>query len=270
MDETGTVVFGRIDESFHQVAAAVVEEVLKRLGHTVDMREGEHPVMYPMLAAGELDLFADAWLPGGHTVYWEMVKDDAIKAADLYDDAKFFWAVPGYIPADQVSQIDDLTKPDVVSRMATLDVQGTRPSAGLSVRSNELVSAYGLDKVGYQQVPGDITKVIDNVNDRIAAGDWFVGVLWQPMFLNEVHDLRPLAEPKGIFPPPDRASLLANTAAWQRLPERTRAVLRRIHYSPRDVNLMDVWVAVDGADPNEAAARWLDENPETVAVWLAD
>ena len=29
----GPIVLGRIDESFHQVAAAVVEEVLLRLGH---------------------------------------------------------------------------------------------------------------------------------------------------------------------------------------------------------------------------------------------
>jgi hypothetical protein len=33
---------GRIDESFHQVAA-VGEEVLLRLGHGVKVREGPHP-----------------------------------------------------------------------------------------------------------------------------------------------------------------------------------------------------------------------------------
>ena len=33
------IVLGRIDESFHQVAAAVVEEVLLRLGHAVEVRE---------------------------------------------------------------------------------------------------------------------------------------------------------------------------------------------------------------------------------------
>ena len=32
----------------------------------VDVVEGPHPEMYPQLATGEMDLFADAWLPGGH------------------------------------------------------------------------------------------------------------------------------------------------------------------------------------------------------------
>ncbi|WP_262925562.1 glycine betaine ABC transporter substrate-binding protein [Kocuria atrinae] len=74
------LIYGRIDESFHQVAAALVEEVLLRLGHTVDVVEGPHPEMYPQLAAGDMDLFADAWLPGGHEVYWDQVKDTAVEA----------------------------------------------------------------------------------------------------------------------------------------------------------------------------------------------
>lgn len=63
------LVHRRSDESFHQVAAAVIEEVLVRLGHRVAVVEGAHPQMYPQLAAGDRDLFADAWLPGGHEVY---------------------------------------------------------------------------------------------------------------------------------------------------------------------------------------------------------
>ena len=74
MTEPGAIVLGRIDESFHQVAAAVVEEVLLRIGHAVEVREGPHPQMYPLLQRGELDLFADSWLPGGHGVYWEQIR----------------------------------------------------------------------------------------------------------------------------------------------------------------------------------------------------
>ena len=77
------IVLGRIDESFHQVAAAVVEEVLLRLGHAVEVREGPHPQMYPLLERGELDLFADSWLPGGHAVYWEQIRDQVVEVTPL-------------------------------------------------------------------------------------------------------------------------------------------------------------------------------------------
>ena len=96
----GPIVLGRIDESFHQVAAAVVEEVLLRLGHEVEVREGPHPEMYPLLDRGELQLFADSWLPGGHGTYWEQIRDRVVEVAPLFDGARFFWAVPGYVPAD--------------------------------------------------------------------------------------------------------------------------------------------------------------------------
>lgn len=262
-------VLGRIDESFHQVAAAVVEDVLLRLGHEVEVIEGAHPDMYPQLAAGEQDLFADAWLPHGHEVYWEQIKDVVTEVAPLYDGGLFFWAVPGYVPEDVVASLTDLAKPEVAERFTTRMVQGTKAGAGLSMRSNRLVTEYGLDKLGWSHEIGDIWAVIDNVNTRMAAGDWFATPMWQPMFLNEVHDLRPLADPLGIFPPPDRASLLAYTTYWEQMSDRDRQVLSRIRYTVADVNVMDCSMQLDGLDALAAARKWMDQNPAEVERWFA-
>lgn len=264
-----TLVYGRIDESFHQVAAAVVEEVLRRLGHTVDVVEGPHPEMYPQLATGEMDLFADAWLPGGHEVYWEQVKESAVEAAVLYEGCMFYWAVPAYIPEDLVSSLEDLAKPEVVERMTTLAVQGTTPGAGLTMRSETLIESYGLAKVGWSQEIGDLQAIIDTVNQRMSAGDWFATPLWQPQYLNDVHELRPLADPLGAFPAPDRASLLAYRQSWENLPEETRRVVSRINYPLAAVNEMDRAVNLDGKDPLQAAREWMERNPETVNAWFA-
>lgn len=264
---TKPIVLGRIDESFHQVAAAVVEEVLVRLGHEVKVMEGAHPDMYPLLAAGKQDLFADAWLPHGHEVYWEQIKDVVTEVAPLYDDAIFFWAVPGYVDAE-ITSLTDLARPEVAERFTTRTVQGTKAGAGLSMRSNRLVVEYGLDKLGWEHVIGDIDAVITTVNDRMRAGDWFATPMWQPMFLNEVHDLRPLADPLGVFPPPDRASLLAYAETWETLPERTREVLGRIRYTVADVNVMDCSMQLDGLDALAAARKWMTDNAE-VERWLA-
>ena len=262
------IVLGRIDESFHQVAAAVVEEVLVRLGHDVEVREGPHPQMYPLLEQGELALFADSWLPGGHGIYWEQIRDHVVEVAPLFDGARFFWAVPGYVPVDQVAALPDLVRPDVTGRMATLVVQGTTPGAGLTMRSEQLVRDYGLDEAGWSHEIGDLHAIIRTVNERIAAGDWFVTPLWQPQYLNEVHDLRPLDDPRGCFPPPDRASLVAHRDSFDRLPEHTRDVLRRIRYSVADVNAMDGAVNLDGLDPLAAARAWMDGHADDVRAWL--
>lgn len=267
-ETTSPIIFGRINESFHQVAAAVVEEVLLRLGHEVEVHEGPHPEMYPKIASGEHHLFADSWLPGGHAMYWEQVKDDVVEVAPLYDDAKFFWMVPGYIPEEEVSSLRDLARPEIAEKFTTRTVQGTGSYAGLTVMGDELLKTYGLDELGWEQPAGDIHAVIETVNRRYAAGDWFVTPLWQPMFLNEVHDLRPLADPEEAFPAPDRASLLAHRDAWERLPHRTREVLGRIRYSVSDVNEMDLFMNVDGMDVLPAVREWAKRHPEKLEAWF--
>jgi glycine betaine/proline transport system substrate-binding protein len=270
IDAAGPVVLGRIDESFHQVAAAVVEEVLLRLGHTVEVREGPHPQMYSLLERGEVQLFADSWLPGGHGTYWEQIRDQVVEVAPLFDGARFFWAVPDYVPDDQAAELADLARPEVAEQMATLDVQGTTPGAGLTMRSQQLLREYRLDEAGWRYVIGDLQAIIRTVDERIAAGDWFVTPLWQPQYLNDIHDLRPLGDPRGVFPPPDRASLVAHRAGFDRLPERTRDVLRRVRCTVVDVNTMDRAVNLDGLDPLAAARAWTDDHPDDVRSWLDD
>jgi glycine betaine/proline transport system substrate-binding protein len=96
----------------------------------------------------------------------------------------------------------------------------------------------------------------------MAAGDWFVTPLWQPQYLNDIHDMRPLDDQLGVFPPPDRASLVAHRAAFSRLPERTCDVLarkrerdgrRRQPRRPR---------------PAGRGRQWMGRSPGTVRNWL--
>jgi glycine betaine/proline transport system substrate-binding protein len=152
--------------------------------------------------------------------------------------------------------------------MTTLVVQGTTPGAGLTMRSQELVREYELDETGWSHRIGDLQAIIRTVDERIAVGDWFVTPLWQPQYLNEVHDLRPLDDPRGVFPPPDRASLVAHRDAFDRLPERTRDVLRRIRFTVADVNAMDGAVNLDGLDPLAAARAWMGRHGDDVQAWL--
>ena len=106
------------------------------------------------------------------------------------------------------------------------------------------------------------------MDERIAAGDWFVTPLWQPQYLNEVHDLRPLDDPRGVFPLPDRASLIAHRGAFDRFAGRTRKVLARIRFAVADVNAMDCAVNLDGLDPLAAARDWMEHHPDAVRTWL--
>jgi glycine betaine/proline transport system substrate-binding protein len=172
--------------------------------------------------------------------------------------------VPGYVPAELVSTLADLTRPDVVERMATLVVRGTTSGAGLTTRSQNVVREYGLDTAGWSYRIGDLAAIIATIDGRIAAGEWFVTPLWQPQYLNEVHDLRPLTDPRAVFPPPDRSWIVAHRRAFARLPDRTRTVLSKIGFTVADVNGMDRAVNLNGLDPLTAARGWMERNTTAV------
>lgn len=141
------VVLGQVGLSFYAVTGAVIQDVLERLGHPVEVREGAHEILFPLLGRGEGDLLAAAWLPKGHAAYWERYGDQAIQLAVLYDDARFFWGVPDYVPADLVRSVEDLAKPEVAGRMERT-IQGIGPGAGITVFSLQMMKAYGLEQAG--------------------------------------------------------------------------------------------------------------------------
>lgn len=263
--DPGRLVLGQIDESFHQVAGAVVHETLLELGHAVEVREGPHPEIYPLLGRGEVDLFATSWLPGGHGAYWEELGDSATEVTTLYEGARFFWAVPAYVPGDAVRAVGDLARSDVAGLMEPV-LQGTGPGSGLMMRSERIMDEYGLARVGYELRTGTMDDVISTVNAAFSEERWFVTPLWQPQYLNGIHDLRPLQEPHGIFPAPDRVALAANTGSSGRLPGATVEALRNISLSVEAVTEMDRAVNVEGLSPREAARVWMERNPDALAA----
>ena len=51
-ETTRPVVLGQVYLSFYAVTGAVVHEVLERLGHTVEVREGPREQIFPLLGEG--------------------------------------------------------------------------------------------------------------------------------------------------------------------------------------------------------------------------
>lgn len=268
MANSDRIVVGSLDESFHRVVAAVVAEVLGRLGHETVPFVGMHEEMYARLGRGELDLFADSWLPHSQGLLWEPVKDRVIEVGQLYKGARYFWAVPCYLPSSEVTEIGDLADQDVALDMATQTIVGAPEAAGLTRWSREVIRAYQLDRAGWTYRSADVPTVIRTVEQRMCAGDWFVTPLWVPQYLDDVYEMRRLEDPLRVFPPADRASIVAYAESFAALPARTRETLGRIRFELAHVSAMDATVNLEGLSPREAARQWMDENEALVRTWL--
>jgi glycine betaine/proline transport system substrate-binding protein len=261
------VILGQVSLSFYAVTGAVVQDVLERLGHHVEVLQGPHEQMFPMLSEGQIDLMAAAWLPEGHGAYWRRYGAQAMEVARLYEGARFFWAVPSFVPGDDVSSIQDLAKPPVAARMTKL-IQGIGAGATITAVSRNAVQEYGLAPLGYSLRPGTQVEWVGALNSALAERRWLVFPTWAPQYLNHGNALRPLADPRGVLGGANYASLVAPRARFDALPEPTRAALTRIDLGIDGVTEMDRLVNVQGLSPREAARLWVDANDERVAGWL--
>ena len=263
----GKVKMGQIGLSFYAVTAGVVQEVLERLGHEVEITRGSHATIFPQLGDGELDLLVAAWLPHGHAVYWEQYGGSAEQLAVLYEGARFAWMVPTYVPETLVSSVDDLKKADVLARMERR-IQGTGRDSGNMMVSAEVIQAYRLDVAGYELVPGTLAEFHANYDRATREGKWFVMPLWYPHYINKVGNMRPLDEPRGLLGPASNGTLVASKDWIRRAPARTLSVLHRLQLGLDAVAEMDYMVNVQKREPRAAARAWMRANPSVVQGWF--
>ncbi len=263
----GPVVLGNVSLSFYAVTGAVVAAVLERLGHRVEIVDGSHEQIFPLLGNDSIDLLAAAWLPEGHAAYWSRHGTKAEEVTTLYEGARFFWAVPAYVPATEVSSIADLARPEVAARM-TRTIQGIGDGAAISTLSRHAIDRYGLAAPGYEFRPGTQAQWIESHRAALAARRWMVFPTWMPQYLNRDGGLRPLADPRGVFGGSNRAVLVGSRARLSLLPAETRRVLSRIQLGIDAVTQMDWDVNVGGATPRNAAMAWIAAHQFQVNGWF--
>ncbi|WP_445503318.1 glycine betaine ABC transporter substrate-binding protein [Microvirga sp. G4-2] len=262
------VVVGQVNLTFYVASAAVVREVLERLGHSLTVVEGNHRDIYAKLGNQEVDMLVASWLPHAHGPLQAPIADQLVEAATLYEDARLYWAVPAHVPVSAVRTIDDLKKADVQARMEK-DIVGVGPGSGLMAGSTDIMEEYGLATAGYSLRVAPAPEWAKNLADASASGKWMVMPLWQPQYLNAVYPVRVLEESRGIFGT-DRAVVVVRKETWNGWPERTRKVLSRVHLGISVVTELERQIVVDGKEPRQAAREWMEANAQTVSAWFDD
>ncbi|HWQ38455.1 MAG TPA: glycine betaine ABC transporter substrate-binding protein [Burkholderiales bacterium] len=263
------VVLGQIGISFYAVTGQVVQAVLERLGHTVELRTGSHAQIFPELGKGGVDLLVAAWLPSAHAVYWEQHGKEAVELATLYRGARLFWAVPAYVPEEEVASVEDLKKPQVAERMVKT-IRGTGPDSGLMIGSRRIMQAYELEAAGYELLPGKHEEWHAYFEDNYKHKRWFVMPYFRPNYLNRMADMRMLNEPFELLGGENNGVLVAHRNFIDRVRARTVATLRRISLDLEAVAEMDYGVRIEGKSPREAAREWMARNASRVEAWFAD
>lgn len=240
----------------------LVERLLEtELDQPVELVRAGIAEQYQGLAGGRLDLTLMSWQPRTHAPYLRRVNDRVEDLGAIYDGGRLGWAVPAYVPEDRVASIADLREPAVRERFGSRIV-GIEPAAGLMRLSRRALERYGLD--GYALEPGSGPAMSRALGEAIEAGEWIVATAWSPHWIFAAHELRYLADERGVLGGSERIHALAREDFYAEHPEVGRFLSR--FWLPR-AELERALLVAHERGTRAAVGDYIADHPERIAYW---
>lgn len=251
------VILGQPAISFYRISGEIIRQTLEKQGYEVELKEGTHDVVFPLLSKGEVDIFNAVWLPEGHKFYYEQYKDRITEIGVLYEKAGFFLGVS--TEATDLNSIEDLKKESVQKRVLKT-FHGIGAGAGISMMTKVALEKYGLSDFGYQFQAGTPASSVAAYETALKERKWAVIPLWKPHFLNKQYQIKPLADPQNVFSSSERVVLVARRGIEDKLDSETLDKLRSLKLSVEIVTELDFEVNVNQKSVEEAVKEWIERN----------
>ena len=238
----------------------MLKSVLEKAGYTVETLPVAAAAMYQALGTGDADIMTTAWLPVTHGDYMKRVGD---KVEDLGKNmngpAVLGWVVPAYVTVDSIADLNQYAD------KFNGKVIGIDPGAGLMKASEKVLKEYNLDK--FELVEGSGATMTASLSDAIKNNKWIVVTGWAPHWKFGRWDLKILDDPKKVLGEVEHIDTIVRGDLKEDMPE-VYAIAKRFKWDEADISKVMDWNTEKGADPNETAKRWVEENPEKVNAWL--
>ncbi|MBK1702398.1 glycine betaine ABC transporter substrate-binding protein [Thiococcus pfennigii] len=233
-----------------------------RMGYEVELLQTDIAPQYQGLASGSLDVMLMSWQPQTHGDYLAKVGQDVATLGILYTHARLGWAVPGYVPPEELSSIEDLKKASVRDALDGT-ITGIDPGAGLMRLSQEAIDAYGLDDYRLQISSGaGMTAALERA---VRRDEWIVVTAWSPHWKFGAYDLRYLEDPKGVLGGYERVVALARKGFYGDDIDAAGFISRM------QIPIDDLQAAMYDAQQTSyeaAVSEYIAENPKRIDYWV--
>nr|WP_041604708.1 glycine betaine ABC transporter substrate-binding protein [Thioflavicoccus mobilis] len=243
-----------------KLATRILED---RMGYDVELLQTDIAPQYQGLASGSLDLMLMSWQPETHADYLEKVGNNVETLGILYTHAKLGWAVPNYIPQDELASIEDLKKDSVRDELDDT-ITGIDPGAGIMRLSQKALEEYGLDDDYRLQISSGagMTAALERA---VRRDDWIVVTAWSPHWMFGAYDLRYLDDPKGALGRYERVVALARKGFYQDDIDAASFISRM------QIPIDDLQAAMYDAQQSsyeEAVTHYIQHNPKRIDYWV--
>jgi len=238
----------------------VIQQVLQEAGYeNVEIIAVGAGPLYQGLADGEFDFTTSAWLPKTQKEYWDTYGDQLDSVHTTLEDCPIGLVVPSYVEINSIEELN-ANKDKFDGKIVGID-----PGSGTMNMAEAVIEEYGLDM---ELVASSNAGMITSLKKAIDSGEPIVVTLWLPHWAFNRWDLKFLDDPKGIFCEADHVETLARKGLQEDLPK-LYGILERFEWTHEDIQ--NVMTEIEnGATPEEAAAKWVEDNPDKVKEWIGE
>lgn len=142
-------------------------------------------------------------------------------------------------------------------------ITGIEPGAGIMMMTEQAIEDYGLD---FDLVASSSAGMASELTKAIGEEQWIVVTGWTPHWKFARYDLKYLDDPLGVYGGEEYIATLSRVGLADDSPD-LYAVIERFYWTPDD--MASVMLDVEGGmEPEDAAAKWIAANPETVSEWI--
>ncbi len=235
----------------------VLKQVYERAGYEVEIIAVDAGPLYQGLANGEFDLTVSSWLPETQKNYWEIYKDEIDYVGPNLEGCRVGLVVPAYVTIDSIEELNEFE--DEFGG----EIVGIDPGAGIMQNTEDAIEMYDLD---YELEASSSAGMATALKRAIDDEDWIVVTLWSPHWTFNRWDLKYLADPLKAYGTGDNATTLARMGLEEEKPG-VYAIAERFHWTQEDISsvMMDI---ENGMPEEEAASKWISNNPEKVEYWI--
>lgn len=234
----------------------ITKKVLEDKGYTVEVTEfSEWGIAYAALTKGDVQVLASQTDYVAQD-YWNKNKNRLEKISPVSHGLYQAIAVPKYVTIDSIAQLNE--NADKFGGK----IIGIEPGSGLMREAADAVDAYGLELQLVEGSTAAMTAALKSATDR---QEWIAVTLWEPTWMALKFDTKFLADPKGIFAPPQGYYWIGQKGFSEENPE-AREIIASVYVPLRDIAAINA-AANDGSTMEQAVADWTEAHADLLTRW---
>lgn len=267
--DCGKVVFSDVGWTDITATTAATTLVIEALGYETEIKVLSVPVTYAGLAQGDVDVFLGNWMP---TMEADIARYRDAGTVDTVrtnlEGAKYTLATNA---AGAALGIKDFK--DIAAQKTALDgrIYGIEPGNDGNRLIIDMIEGGPFGLQGFEIVESSEAGMLSEVKRASDAGRPIVFLGWEPHPMNANFPLTYLTGGDDYFGPDLGGAIVATNTRAGYVAEcpNLGKLLENLSFTLAMENEIMGAILNDGADPRDAAKRWLAAHPATWQAWLA-